>query len=298
MHALEKSRSLEEIAHREVSGTRNPFHRAEALDRWMRKTIRQDLEKYNSFLSRRHSPSYRNSVQTCNDTQGICGEQAFLYIVLCRYAGLDARFLIKHDMSHAMTRVTTPGGPLDVDHMDPYGFDRPAGNQFREVQDQELEQLFQAWNGGQLPVHNYQETTQSQEQLQYPIQDRMPHLDSFSLPDFGNLLSSLRLLLPTSFTKGCAVTLMAWTINSHWDHLLNRPHPRSTSHSVSTVIPNQYAQPYIHQVRETLEARYGTKAPRIIEELTSDFDGNKDHILDRFEAYQIYISILPEDQLK
>jgi len=295
MHALEKSRSLEEIAHREVSGTRNTHHRAEALDRWMRKTIHLDVEKSNYILSSGHTLSYRNSIQTFNDIKGICGEQAFLYIVLCRYAGLDARFLVKHDMSHAMTRVTTPGGPIDVDHTDPYGFDRPAGNQFREVQDQEVEQLFRAWNGGQLPVQNYQETIQSQEQLQYPIQDPLPHPDSFSLPEFGNLFSSL---FPTSFTKGFAVTLIAWMIHPHWDHLLNRPHPRSTSYSVSTVIPNQYAQPYIHQVRETLEARYGTKAPRIIEELTSDFDGNKDHILDRFEAYRLYCHMLSEERKK
>lgn len=294
MQALERSRSLEEIAHREVSGTRNPHHRAEALDRWMRKSIRYDTKKYNDLLACGHTTSYRNSIQTFNDTQGICGEQALLYIVLCRYAGLDARFLIKQDPSHAMSRVITPAGILDVDHTDPYGFDRPAGDQYREVSDHEVEQLYKTWNAAKIPADNYQDQL-SDTMLSDTMGDTTSYQTSYSFQNFGGLFSPF---VPTSFTKCVAIAMFAWMMNSHTNSICSRLGSFLLPHATSIAVPNEYAIPYTGPALEILQSTYGTKAPLILEELSTDFDDNADHILDRFEAHTLYCHVLLHEEKK
>lgn len=74
------------IALKTVSRKREQKSKAKALFDWMQKNI-----KYGT--TQRRGIGYRDSIETKVDHEGVCGEQAFLYVAMARIVGLTSNYV-------------------------------------------------------------------------------------------------------------------------------------------------------------------------------------------------------------
>jgi len=94
---LLKNEDLEQIVIKETKHLPTPQEKARQLFDWMQEHIVYDQEK----LERKkyEETGLRNSLEVFYDKKGLCGEQAYLYIVLSRLAGLDSWY-VRVDETH------------------------------------------------------------------------------------------------------------------------------------------------------------------------------------------------------
>ncbi len=102
------------IAWKTVRRKREAKSKAKVLFDWMQKNI-----KYGT--SRRRGIGYRDSIETKVDHEGVCGEQAFLYIALARIVGLTSNYVTVdkdfrgRSVKHACASVLINGKLVLVD---------------------------------------------------------------------------------------------------------------------------------------------------------------------------------------
>ncbi|MBU0461171.1 MAG: transglutaminase-like domain-containing protein [Nanoarchaeota archaeon] len=103
--------------------------------------------------SRRNGVGYRNSVETWNDREGVCGEETFLYVALARASNLTAKFAIvdvdyKGDkVSHGCAAVYIAGRQILVDPAY-HSFDINH-QQISVISDAEAQEKFRQWRTAQ-----------------------------------------------------------------------------------------------------------------------------------------------------
>lgn len=289
MTALQESTQLEDTA-RDIT-VNIPHHRqysrAGAIDRFMRSNIRVDQYKLAIINSGRSPGSYRNSVETYNDTQGVCGEQAFLYIVLARYAGLDARFLLQEQgrTRHALSRVHLANATIDIDHLDPDGFDCVIDQRnTRELEDHEVEEMYRSLNLGlscythpsldystsqidhQHEYHHYSEPS-SQYGRHYNCQ-----LQSHS---GGSLFQSIAFSLAGFF-------IVPWAMQFSQDFALMRS-------KTNPLMIHPSAQEYVQAARKIVRSRAGLQGEQALESRMRYFDQDCDGLISPSEGYALYL---------
>ena len=94
---LLKNEDLERIVVKETKHLPTPQEKAKQLFDWMQEHIVYDQEKLEQ--KKHEAPGLRNSLEVFYDKKGLCGEQAYLYIVLSRLAGLDSWY-VQVDETH------------------------------------------------------------------------------------------------------------------------------------------------------------------------------------------------------
>jgi transglutaminase-like putative cysteine protease len=106
---------LMEIAASLVAGRSGSEGKARALFMWVQRHVRYGASR------RRGNLGYRDSLEVKNDGEGVCGEQAYLYVSMARLAGLRSNFVVvKRDhrgqrVAHACASVEINGQVVLVD---------------------------------------------------------------------------------------------------------------------------------------------------------------------------------------
>lgn len=99
---------LMEITATLVASSRGEEATAKAIFEWVQRHVR-----YGS--ARRRGVGYRDSIEVKSDAEGVCGEQAYLYVSMARLAGLTSSFVrVKRDhrgapVNHACASVMVDG---------------------------------------------------------------------------------------------------------------------------------------------------------------------------------------------
>ncbi len=138
------SARLMRITREMVKYRRTDKSKALALFRWVRSHVEYGEQ-------RRDEVGYRDSLETKTSGEGVCGEQAFLYVTMARLAGLKASWVIVdrdfrgRRVDHACAVVDIESQPILVD---------PAYQTFdihhqkiKVLNDQQAERAFQAMRG-------------------------------------------------------------------------------------------------------------------------------------------------------
>ena len=275
MPALENSSELERIARCETSQIPYPdaFGKARALDYWMRSHIQVDWGKAHHIRAGGTVDCYRNSLETFYDTKGVCGEQAYLYIILCRNAGLDARFVLSNDGTHALTGIYTPCRRIYVDHVTPRGFDCriPAGH-YRELHDDQVESLYEHLNHRRPLPAPFVEPERWLEPGPAPYPPCPPRV----VPAWE---------AQAFLVAACFIIPWVMSFSQHFEALRNLTNP---------ILALEQARPYIQEAGRLASARYGPRAQEALELLKQGYDLNGDRVLDRNEAYALYQQVAKE----
>jgi len=114
---LLKNEDLERIVVKETKHLPTPQEKAKQLFDWMQEHIVYDQEKLEQ--KKYEKTGLRDSLEVFYDKKGLCGEQAYLYIVLSRIAGLDSWYVRVDETNngrsnHACAAVDL-GGTVFVD---------------------------------------------------------------------------------------------------------------------------------------------------------------------------------------
>lgn len=129
--------------------------RANAIFNWLNDNIKYGGKK-------RGRVGYRRADEVIKTGEGVCGEDAYPYIVMLRYAGLEARFMLVYtdcygaDVFHACARVLMPREfSSDVAyHM--YDVGAAAGSDHQRIkvlpdeevlQNEDAVKVFRSWRG-------------------------------------------------------------------------------------------------------------------------------------------------------
>jgi hypothetical protein len=94
------------VTKRATSNCTEKLEKARGIYDWICKNINYGSRK-------RRSKGYRNSIETFDDGEGVCGEMAFLYITMARYVGLRSSYAIV-DIDHNNSRVNHACAAIDV----------------------------------------------------------------------------------------------------------------------------------------------------------------------------------------
>ncbi len=122
----------------------SPEECATTIHAWMRTTIRYGV-------SRRQNENYRNSIEVFYDGEGVCGEQAILYITLARAAGIPANYtIVKRNCNgsrtlHACSAVDLEGELFLVDTVYTHPFINHA--KYYVLTDQQFFERFYTYRG-------------------------------------------------------------------------------------------------------------------------------------------------------
>ena len=139
------SNRLVQIIQRETRGLATQESKARRIFDWMQSNIRYDED----FRNDRSLRSYASSLETLRRGEGVCGEQAFLYISMARSVGITSSYVVvtrdyKHkSVNHACACVTVERGKIHVD---------PAYHRYdikhckeRHLKDREVIDNFRQW---------------------------------------------------------------------------------------------------------------------------------------------------------
>ena len=240
----------------------------------MRNSIRFDDQKANLLHAGGTGDCYRNSVETFEQRKGVCGEQAFLFIVLARYAGLDARFVIKRDYTNAISRVHDRLRSITIDHASRGGFDiRAPWWSYKELSDSEVEELYCQWNPQRQSAGHYST------RYYPPCPEQVPDYTCTEPPHDIHPLRSL------AFVLGACLTIPGFLKEVQCMNLFEKQHP---------VICSTEGREYLNAAKQAAQQRYGIRGTNAVEKLQESFDEDGDQILDRFEAYKLYIQVMGE----
>ena len=318
MPALVGSHELKRTARMETKSCSTPYSQAQALDSWMRKHIRYDSEK-NSMITLGRMVPYRNSLETFVQGQGVCGEQALLYIVLCQYAGLESRLLLKRlkrDESHAVTRVYTNQGKIQVDHTNANGFDISVGQgSYKELTYDQIEEHYLLWNQPSANRHSKStsftststgSSASASTTASSSIYGNDFNSNDFNSNDFTGLPAPLpshtsrpyTFCIPSAFHFSSLAYLAAALIlvPTFWPvldrgidlgieigALIPRSHP---------LVVSDEGRSYLALANKAARARFGPAGEEAVWRLAPYFVKNKDHTLDEDEAYRLYLHVL------
>ena len=115
---LLKNEDLERIVVKETKHLPTPQEKAKQLFDWMQEHIVYDQEK----LERKkcEKTGLRDSLEVFYDKKGLCGEQAYLYIVLSRLAGLDSWYVVVDETHNGKSNHACAAVDLDrIVYVDP-----------------------------------------------------------------------------------------------------------------------------------------------------------------------------------
>ena len=136
------------IANKCIANKQNLEERAEAIFDWMEQNIKYGEKK-------RGQVGYRRSDEVIKTGEGVCGEDTYPYVVMLRYAGLQARFaVIDRDcfgkkVYHACARILSPREfSSDVAyHM--FDVERDSGSgdhqEIKVITDEVAVRMFEQW---------------------------------------------------------------------------------------------------------------------------------------------------------
>ncbi|MEK6960793.1 MAG: transglutaminase-like domain-containing protein [Nanoarchaeota archaeon] len=290
VRALEWDSGIEGIALSQTSHipSRDRYGRAKALYHWMRSNIGYDTNRYEMILAGQYYGSYRNSVETLQDRLGVCGEQAMLYIMLARCSGLDARYARNNQRpGHAIARVHCDHRHIDVDTTKdgPTGFDRDDTYfDFFEVPESELDEL--------VNRHREQESVQRQDHV---MQQERPY-DSPDRQDYwhGPRFHRPRFIRPDVTCRDFRNFLIAACFILPWVWSMSHE-IRVQSSLARPVLVSDSAKRYMEASR-SLALRGAGGGSQSFELSKRRFDFDSDGVLDRYEAYAMYRSLVEEDR--
>jgi len=115
---LLKNEDLERIVVKETKHLPTPQEKAKQLFDWMQEHIVYDQEKLER--KKREKTGLRNSLEVFYDKKGLCGEQAYLYIVLSRIAGLDSWYVLVDETHNGKSNHACAAVDLDkIVYVDP-----------------------------------------------------------------------------------------------------------------------------------------------------------------------------------
>ncbi len=120
-----------------TKGLTGDLEKSKSIYDWIRSNITYDDEKFQRMKAKKHYTLYRSALQTFEDGKGVCGEQAFLQIIMERLMGGTASYVTisgkefcrlfpsgDPSLSHACTAHIRPNGEIVlVDTTTDEGFD-------------------------------------------------------------------------------------------------------------------------------------------------------------------------------
>ena len=141
------------IIQREVRGVSGQEARARRVFDWMQGNIVYDYAFYHDLTYRGpHHRDYSTSLETLHRGEGVCGEQAFLYIAMARTVGLKAGYVyVKCDYTHR--KVDHGCASVDVERgrilVDPaYQIYDVKHCKYEFLSDKQVIEYFQHWREG------------------------------------------------------------------------------------------------------------------------------------------------------
>jgi transglutaminase-like putative cysteine protease len=143
-HPFQISSTMVRIARRLAHGKVRQIDKAKSIFAWMQSHIRYGR-------NRRRGLGYRDSVEVKTSGEGVCGEQAILYVSMARCVGLTVSYVaVKVDMqgnsvNHACAGIKINGDLILVDPAyHTYDIRHKA---FRVMKDWEIHSTFRAFRG-------------------------------------------------------------------------------------------------------------------------------------------------------
>lgn len=267
IRALETSSEIENIAWKETAHIprADEFARAQALYGWMRSSIAYDTEKYDQIIDRTFVGPYFNSVETLYYKRGVCAEQAFLYIVMARHAGLDARY-VRNDQNpgHAVVRVHSHSGEFDIDTTKTDGCPWGGGWGFYEVPESHLDEMVNRNRLGQTHEHH----------RPYHRSHHSPHDHRWTPSQARAFIAALILATP-------------WYLSQIFEMRLEMSRARP-------VLVSDPARKYVKAATEIACRRHGPDGETAIGLMKNRFDRDRDGVLDEGEAYALYKQVEEE----